>query len=308
MASSKAKIPQDPLFDVGPKPRRPPTSQIRDSLVDARRFHGWTQDKLEVLRLYLGMFRRVAGSGTYIDTCAGDGRALIRGNEVLGSVPLAISADTFKSMHLFEKPEVMERLEFFLASKYTIKVRRKIRTYAGDVNVELPKVLASGVIPRDRTCFAFVDPNSTEIDWDTIAALADYKTFVPGTKLCKVEQWILVNTGHALQRMWPRDRTQLPPADVSKTLDRVMGGRAAWKDLFIGGQSSTHLAYRYAERLQSELGYQYAVPHKIRRTTSTSAIQYFMVHATDHPAAIDFMTWAEKTPTAKIAREAKLPM
>ncbi len=225
----------------------------------------------------------------------------IRAKVEPGSVPLALEHGTFKSLHLFELPEVMERLEFFLASRYTIKRRRKIHTHVGDVNVELPRVLASGVIARDRTCFAFVDPNSTEIDWDTIAELAGYKSLVPNTKLCKVEMWILVNTGHELQRMWPRDRSELPPADVAKSLDRVMGGRSAWKDLFVSGQSSTQLAYRYAERLQSEFGYLYAVPHKIRRNTSSSKVQYFMVHATDHPAAIDFMTWAEKNRSAGAA-------
>ena len=248
--------------------------------------------------------RPAAHAGDFRTEGLGD----LHGKRAAAVTILYMEHGRFKSLHLFELPEVMERLEFFLASTYTIKRRRKIHTHVGDVNVELPKVLASGVIPRDRTCFAFVDPNSTEIDWDTIAALAGYKSLVPDTKLCKVEMWILVNTGHALQRMWPRDRSKLPPADVAKSLDRVMGGRSAWKDLFMSAQSSTQLAYRYAERLQSEFGYQYAVPHKIRRSTPSSKVQYFMVHATDHPAAIDFMTWAEKTPTSKIARQVQLKM
>ena len=70
------------LFKLPPrsKPRRRQPSEVKDLFQQARRFHGWTLDKLEVLRLYLKMYRRVAGSGAYLDAFAGEGRALIRGN------------------------------------------------------------------------------------------------------------------------------------------------------------------------------------------------------------------------------------
>lgn len=312
MAAKKSKIPQDPMFEMPKTRQRRQPSGVRKTFDETRRFHGWTQDKLEVLRLYLRMFWKVAGNGTYIDTCAGDGQALIRGVTQPGSVALAMSAGTFKQLHFFEKEEMIDRLRFFLDYTYPVKLRNKARVHPGDVNVELPKLLASGVIPRDKSCFAFVDPDSTEVDWATIAALAGYKIFDPSTKpiLCKVEMWILVNTGHALRRLWPSDRSKypLPPPDSAKTLDRVMGARGAWVDLYKAGESSTQLAYRYTDRLRSEFGYQYTVAHPIRRGSSRSGIQYFMVHATDHPAAVDFMTWAAKTPTEKIAREAELPL
>lgn len=309
-AKKRGSIPQDRMFDVPRVRVKPKTSSTPDPIKDARRFHGWTQHKLEVLNLYLKKYRTVAGNGTYIDTCAGDGRAKIRGEVVDGSVAVALSTGSFKEVHLFELPDVMPRLDHFLAYKYTIRMRRRITTHQGDVNVELPKLLAMGVIPKDRPCFAFVDPNSTEIDWDTVAALAAYKTFDPTAKpvLCKVEQWILVNTGHALQRLWTSDRSKLPPKDSAATLDRVMGGRNAWIDLHREGWPATHLAHRYADRMISELGYEYAVAHGIKGGSSKSRIQYFMVHATDHHAAVDFMKWAESTPTERRAQEAKLPL
>lgn len=308
MAAKKSKIPQEPMFDVPRVRRKPKTSATPDPIKDARRFHGWTQHKLEVLALYLKKYRTVAGNGTYIDTCAGDGRAKIRGKIVEGSVAVAMAAGSFKDLHLFEIPEVMPKLDHFLATSYTLKRRRRIHTYAGDVNETLPALLKTGVIPKDRPCFAFVDPDSTQIDWDTVAALAAYKTFDPTARpmRCKVEQWVLVNTGHALQRHWTRDGSKLPPRASTKILDRVMGSRDAWIDLHRAGAPATHLAHRYADRMVSELGYEYAVAHGIRGGSSSSRVQYFMVHATDHVAAIDFMKWAESTPTRTRAREAKL--
>jgi hypothetical protein len=49
------------------------------------------------------------------------------------------------------------------------------------------------------------------------------------------------------------------------------------------------------------------VPHPIR-DPGTNRVQYHMIHATDHPAAIEFMRWATRIPTAELARQAQLPM
>lgn len=275
------------------KTRRTPSGD-KDPVAQVRRFHGWTHDKLTILRLYLIMYRRVAGNGTYIDGFAGTGEALIDGKVVEGSAALALRSGAFKRLHYFETEENAEKLDHYLRSKFKVKVRQKSLIHAADVNHALLALLDSGDIPADEPCFVFFDPNSTELRWTTVEAVARYKTFDPAAEpmQCKVEQWILFNLGQSLRRMWSKDRTKYPDTFSPETLDKVMGGREAWKDLWDDGKASSALETRYVERLKG-LGYQWVVPHQIR-DRKTRQVQYTMPHASDHPAAIDFMKWAGK--------------
>src|SRR2546421_9773051 len=63
----------------------------KHALDEAREFGGWTLNKLDVLALYLRMYRRVAGNGTFIDGFAGTGTVKIRGSgERPGSASVAL--------------------------------------------------------------------------------------------------------------------------------------------------------------------------------------------------------------------------
>lgn len=270
----------------------------KDSVIELREFGGWTLEKLRVLELYLSMYRRVAGNGTYIDGFAGQGGVAVRGldPEQRGSVRLALDAKAFKRLFLFElnrqtMDDLMKNLSYWYPQS---RLRRQVRTVFGDFNEEVARLIDDGAIPRDKPCFAFLDPNSTELCWETVELLARFKEPVRPPKICKTELWILFNTHQALGRLV--DRKGGPGYDTSgraATLDRVMGGRDAWWPLYQEGKSIHAYASRYAERLREDLGYGYAHP-QIINDPATGQPQYYMVHATDHPAALDFMRWAKE--------------
>lgn len=290
---------EDRLFDVeqiplDERPVRPRPGGFKSAIDEARSFGAWTLDKLEVLRLYLKMYRRVAGGGTYIDAFAGDGRVKV-GTEIhLGSALLALDSGAFHSLHLFERPRMTKRLDANLAAH---RYRERCQLHPGDSNIELPALLARGDVPVAKPCFAFLDPNSTQLAWSTIEALARHKRLDPDRGHCKIELWVLFNLEQAIRRLWPTDKTHDPP--YGAVLDRVMGGQAVWRDLWDAGRSADRLVYRYCERL-SDLGYAFVLPQRII-DPATSRPQYWMIHATDHRAAESFMRWAKRSATATVA-------
>ncbi len=149
--------------------------------------------------------------------------------------------------------------------------------------------LGGAVIPQDRPCFAFLDPNSTQLNWSTIEALAAYKADCSPPKSCRIELWILFNTWHSLMRLMPKSG-KVPN---EKALNRWLGGETGSKDLYETNRGPGSFAQRYAERLMSEFGYGLATTVTIR-DPSNGRPQYHMIHASDHPAAHDFMRWAAR--------------
>ncbi len=287
------------LFDLPVSVRKPRGLRLRrakDSSIELREFGAWTLSKLTVLKLYLKQYRRVAGNGSYIDGFAGQGSVAIADNadEQLGSARIAIEARAFRHLHLFEKDQAtMADLRYNLGYHYPQRRRRGVHLYEGDFNDEIVRLLDEGLVLRDKPCFAFLDPNSTELAWSTVERLAGYKEPVAPPGTCKVELWILFNTHQAFGRLV--DRQSSPTYELSgraKALDRVMGSRDAWWQLYKDGAHINAFARRYADRLRDELGYGFAHPQLISDPT-TGAPQYFMIHASDHPAAFDFMRWAK---------------
>ena len=163
----------------------------------------------------------------------------------------------------------------------------------------VPSLLAGGHLDPARPCFALLDQESTQLHWDTIEQLAAWKSYSPPPNgkgrptSCKVELWILFNSHQVINRLWPHDRVRYPQSFSADTLDRMLGGRSAWWDLWDDDRPSSALVHRFAKRLREDLGYVYAIPQIIKDPESGRP-QYHMVHATDHPSAISFMRWAKR--------------
>ncbi len=224
---------EERLFDdLGPRAKKPPRIRARrakDGVVELREFGGWTLEKLRVLELYLKQYRQVAGNGTYIDGFAGQGGVVVAGSDVehKGSVRIAFDAGAFSELWVFEVDQrIMQDLNKELSYWCPpSKLHRRVRPVLGDFNKELPRLITQGKIRRDRPCFAFLDPNSTELSWDTVELLAKFKEPVSPPKTCKTELWILFNSYHALARLI--DRRGAPgyaESGRAAVLDRVMGG------------------------------------------------------------------------------------
>jgi len=244
------------------------------------------------LALYFKNYRRVAGNGTYIDGFAGTGLIKVAGEERPGSASIAISSSAFKDLLFFELPRKAKRLQRHIASHVPEQKARRCSVFAGDFNRNIEPILELEGIDRSKPCFAFLDPDSTQLEWATVERLAQYKGG-PGAGL-KIELWILLNTHQALFRLMPlKPGASYASSPEARTLDRVLGGRDAWWDLFVERQKPVALAHRYANRLKS-LGYGASRLHLILDRESKRP-QYYMIpiHASDHKAAFSFMRWAE---------------
>ena len=276
--------------------------RAKDLLTEFREFHGWTLDKLQVFQTYLRVYRKVAGSGTFIDAFAGTGQGTSNRNGVPfdsdGSSLIAATSRAFAHLYLVEKNSThLQTLETAIQSLST-RQRSRIHILPGDCNVVIPALLDSGNLDEQRPCFALLDQESTQLDWRTIEALAAWKTYVPpppgeNPKRCKVELWILFNSHQVINRLWPRDRIRYPESFSPQTLDRMLGGRDAWWDLWESQRPSSALICRFADRLRG-LGYQYVFPQTII-DPSSGRPQYQMFHATDHPSAVEIMRWAKRS-------------
>lgn len=262
--------------------------RFRSSLDEARSFYGWTAHKLDIFELYMKLFRRVAGSGTYLDAFAGTGQISVYGEVRPGSAGIAVASKAFKELRFYEKPRKATQLERWLDANTTPTVRKRCIVRPGDSNVAILEDLDAGAVSADRPCFALLDPNSTELAWETVVRLAEFKAPADPPEQCKVEMWVLLNTHQVLMRLMPRVKGK----PSFKVLDRWFGSREAWWDLYQNGSPPALFAFRYAARLR-DLGYG-AVQPMLIRDPKTSRPQYFMIHASDHPAAHSFMRWASR--------------
>ena len=274
----------------------------RDPVTEFREFHGWTLDKLDVFETYLKLYRRVAGGGAFIDAFAGTGHGVSTtlGRDVQrdGSSIIAAKSGAFSSLHLIERGSNNLQMLRRAVGGLSDRLANRIRTHRGDCNRVVPKLLASDELDATRPCFAFLDQESTQLNWDTVETLASWKTYEPPPtmtgrpKMCKVELWILFNSHQAIYRLWPHNRQKYPESFSPDTLDRVFGSREAWWDLWENNEPASALVFRFADQLR-KLGYQYVFP-QLFNDRSRGRPQYHMLHATDHPSAISFMRWAKR--------------
>ena len=273
----------------------------KDAVTEFREFHGWTLNKLDVFEMYLKLYRRVAGSGAFIDAFAGTGLGVSvrsKNNQRDGSSMIAAKSDAFSRLDLIETDA--QCIETLRSTTRELPTRQssKINIHHGDCNIIIPQLLSSDKLDTSRPCFALLDQESTQLDWRTIEQLAGWKTYEPPAtmagrpKMCKVELWILFNSHQVINRLWPHDRRKYPESRSPETLDRVFGTRDGWWDLWEDQQPASMLVKRFADQLRA-LGYQYVLPQQINDPNSGRP-QYHMLHATDHPSAVSFMRWAKR--------------
>ena len=278
--------------------------RARDLATDAREFHGWTLNKLEVFEQYLKLYRRVAGNGTFIDAFAGTGHGvLIKDGEELkcdGSSLVAAKSGAFSRISISSRKKFATSSNSETPSGRWQHLRTQRCSYTmGTATHSFRLSCRTATLTRvDRALFCSTK-KSTQLNWETVAALAAWKTYDPPAtssgrpKDCKVELWILFNSHQAMNRLWPHDHSRYPDSFSPDTLDRVFGGREAWRDLREQRRPFSALTTRYAEQLLG-LGYQYVHPQLIV-DPATARPQYYMIHATDHPSAVSFMRWAKRS-------------
>ena len=145
---------------TGSSPIRP-IREAKDHLVGVREYHGWTLNKLNVLRNYLKMYRQVAGGGTFIDAFAGTGSGVsfLYGQDRPsdGSSVIAAQSGAFSNLHLIEYDS--NSVETLAAAIRALPTRqsRNVTIHAEDCNRIIPELLSNQELDALRPCFALLD-------------------------------------------------------------------------------------------------------------------------------------------------------
>jgi three-Cys-motif partner protein len=202
----------------------------------------WTEDKLERVHKYLEAFQVALKNKfrtVYIDAFCGSGTVETKGRDGLpllleearpftvGSAKRALALGRpFDEYHFIEKSKKkLQALEAHVTQGHE-ELLSRVRFYAEDVNVALPKLIAKLDRRRDRAVL-FLDPCGMQVDWTTMEAIAD------GV----VDMWYLAPT-MAINRMISGDRQMLHGWE--EKLDRFLG-TTAWRTEWYAAKSDGDL-------------------------------------------------------------------
>lgn len=210
----------------------------------------WTQQKLQILNLYLDAYTTALKNQLfrliYVDAFAGEGswlpgsaytsdyddfRELYKGSP---RIALEIRDRPFDKFIFVEKdPQRFESL-----GKLGLEFpSRDIEVLNEDAKVALP-VFCENLKENDRAV-VFLDPFATEVSWPMVEGLA---------RTQKVDCWILFPLS-AIARMMPKKNE--PSAELAGRLDRIFGGREHWQNLY---STPSQLSFFEEERGQERPG------------------------------------------------------
>jgi three-Cys-motif partner protein len=248
----------------------------------------WTENKAKLIERYLYYFVQVTFHGTYLDAFAGpqepDKPEMWAARLVLESKP-----QWFRHFYLFERDPKKAHLLEKLKSEQPAKPKREILVTAGDCNETIPAFLRSHTIREKEAAFCLLDQWTFECDWSTVKTLATHK------KEKKIELFYFLASG-----WFERAITAVKEKGAKRV--RAWWGQDDWRDL--RGMSRLQRAQAFAERFKNELHYQYVTPWPIYGRKKGGGVMYYMIHATDHPAAPHLMARAyERTTQPKEPQE-----
>lgn len=264
---------QGALFDLpppGPPSEKPPTVRpIHRAL--------WTRNKAALVREYLYLFVQVTHHGTYLDGFAGPQEPEDPDASDSWAAKLVLGIEQLRHFHLFEMSrEGIEALSA-LAAAQAGDAGRRIRVWPGDMNVRMLELLGLGVIaPREAT-FCLLDQRTFECHWTTVEAIARYK---PAGNY-KIEIF------YFLANRW-MDRAIAEQEDPGPPT--AWWGRSDWR--MLRGLRATARAEIFVKRFKEELGYRHVLAWPIFAQGTRGPVMFHMIHATDHPAAVGFMSRA----------------
>jgi three-Cys-motif partner protein len=246
----------------------------------------WTESKAALIARYLYYFVLVTKHGTYIDAFAGrqsdraeEGWAV---EQVMKNKP-----ERLRKYFLFEKSgDKAAELEGLKA----VYPGRIINVKCGDCNDELPRQLPVGALREKEASFCLLDQRTFECHWATCSHVASIKPMG-----YKVEQFYFLAQG------WlDRSLAAISTAQGAETAEKWWG-RPDWGTL--RDLHCTERAELVAQRFRSEFGYKEACAWPIFDRGGGTRIMYYMVHATDHPAAPPLMRRAYEWAVAPVEED-----
>ena len=232
----------------------------------------WTENKAKLIERYLFYFVLITKHGTYIDGFAGPQQP--RNPEMWAAkLVLEIQPRWLRNFYLFEtnKRKIAKLLQLKNSQPLREKKepKQQIDVRHGDFNSLILEVLESGKIKQKEATFCLLDQITFQCWWSTLVALSRYKT--QGNKIELV---------YFFANAW-LDRALAAQRD--KYVLEKWWGRKDWPKL--KDMSQTARVLLFVERLKKELGYWSVRPWPIYESEKGKRIMYYMIHATDHPAA-----------------------
>ena len=207
----------------------------------------WTQQKLKILQGYLQSYTTALKNQNfdllYVDAFAGTGYfnpnapdnqqgKPVWGDELDEQAKRMFQGSTRLSLEVNDNPFnrflFVEQNNAFVQSLNGLRrdfPDKDIQIWQGDANQVLPLWCSRqnerlGTPWQGERAVVFLDPFATEVEWTTVASIADTKS---------VDVWVLFPIS-ALTRNLPNER--MPYAGNAALLDRVFGG-PEWHDLYL---------------------------------------------------------------------------
>ncbi len=237
----------------------------------------WTRNKAALVREYLYLFVQVTHHGTYLDGFAGPQEAQAPDGSESWAAKLVLGVEQLRHFHLFEQSrDGIEALNA-LAIVHAADAGRTIRVWPGDMDVRMLELLASSVItPREAT-FCLLDQRTFECHWTTVEAIARCK---PAGNY-KIEIFYFL-ANRWMDRAIAEQEDPVPPT--------AWWGGPDWRAL--RGLRANERAEIFVRRFKEELGYRHVLAWPIYGAGTRGPVMFHMIHATDHPAAVTFMSRA----------------
>ena len=255
-----------PLFEPPPVGRAPPN---RRQGAPSQRL--WTHNKALLIERYLYYFVMVTKGGNYIDGFAGP-QYPDRPQSWAARLVAESQPPWLTSLLLFELDQrKLDELEALRAEH-----PKRIRVFAGDFNVRVDEILRPSVISPKRATFCLLDQQTFECRWSTLQRLAAYRK-----DGYKIELFYFLAEGW-FARAVAGTKTQEGERKIED-----WWGAPGWRGLrTLKGPDRASV---FADRLCKELGYWSALPYAIYDPEHGERVMYWMIHATDHPAAPKLM-------------------
>jgi three-Cys-motif partner protein len=235
----------------------------------------WSHAKARLIAEYLRLFVLITHHGTYIDGFAGP-----QGDEECWSARHVLEIDPPWLRHFYlcdEAPTAVRQLQELRRAH----LGRDVRVLGpGDFNLLVDGILDPAEIGAKEATFCLLDQRCFECHWETVVKLARFKA----TAEFKIELF------YFLANAWLDRAIAASTTPGGQAVINEWWGGEGWKVL--RGAHHVDRAYLIAERFRSELGYRFAVPYEIYDREQGTRVMYYMIHATDHPAAPDLMARA----------------
>lgn len=244
----------------------------------------WTRIKLSILKDYLNAFvvtSKRANERYYIDAFAGPGTHKLRRTTQTfdGSPRIALGVEPpFTKCFFIELTKKSARSLEELKTEFADRAET-IEVLLGDCNARIDEIL--DFLPQWAPCFAFLDPEGTELSWQTIEKLAGHKK---GYKY-KIELFILFPYDMGLVRLLWHDLERFQQTGYRELLDKIYGN-TNWQSIhekratgrLTAEQARDEFLDLYMTQLE-ELGYRYVIERLIEDDRGRPL--YFLIFATD---------------------------